>query len=618
MLFSTAMPVYSSLSEGSLMTRLVALLVSLLAFGFSSVAIAQPALSAPVDLSPVGTISKGLSIVISGDGTRATAIWREGASSGKLTLKSSSATISGGVASWGPVSALSAVGTHVDDAKVQISVDGTEAVAVWVAQDPTLKVSVVESSSATIAGNVASWGGVTRLSSTTGPVANPALSLSTDGTRAYAVWERYPPASTRSVCRSVVGRSADVTGQTASWGSVQQISDQGSCTEDPEIGMSTSGGSVTVVWAKTASGGVSIVRARTGALNGTTASWGGITDLSAPGFYSKNPTVAVSADGTKATAVWARATVNSSGRAVAPILIRSRSATINGTTANWGATTILSSATDSSGDPLVGISADGTSVTASWIRKAATAFSLESSSATVVGNVASWGVSTNVSGDVKALRGHFLAVSTDGSKALSTWVCVVGSKLVVQGASGVLSGAGQLWGGVFDISATDQSAGGTNGGLAADGSLAILGLLQDNGAGKYIARARVAEFVHPTPTPTPVATSTPTATPTPAPTTTPVGGLSGVAPIPSSSSNDLHVILRLRDYPTNFRRDYYGYLLRASDHKLVKMGKFKVRNHQGRLEFHDVPPGQYRTFTVVIRTKAPKIISSRQRTITVK
>jgi len=600
------------------MTRLVALLVSLLAYGFSSVAIAQPTLSAPVDLSTAGLHAVGMSIALSSDGTRATAVWREGSSNAKLAVKSSSATISGGVASWGPVSSLSAVGTHVDDATVQISSDGSEAVAVWVAEDPTLKVSVVESSSATVAGNVASWGGVTRLSSATGPVEHPRLSLSADGTRAYAVWERYPPTSSRSLCRAVVGRSAAVTGDTVSWGSIQQISDQGSCTEDPEIGMSSSGGSVTVVWAKTASGGVRIIRTRTATVNGTVASWGGITDLSAPGFYSKNPSVAVSADGTKATAVWARATLDSAGRAVAPVVIRSRSATINGTTANWGATTILSSATDSSGDPLVGISADGTSVTASWIRKAGTTFAVESSSASVVGNVASWGASTNVSGDAKGFRRHFLSVSTDVSKALSTWVRVVGSKLVVQGASGVLSGASQLWGGVFDISATDQSATGSTGGVAADGSLAILGWLQNSGSGKYIARASVAEFVHPTPTPTPVVTSTPTATPTPAPTTTPVGGLSKLAPIPSSSSNDLHVILRVKDYPTNFRRDYYGYLLRASDHKLVKMGKFKIRRHQGRLEFHDVPPGEYRTFTVVIRTQAPQIISSRQRTITVK
>jgi hypothetical protein len=257
-------------------------------------------------------------------------------------------------------------------------------------------------------------------------------------------------------------------------------------------------------------------------------------------------------------------------------------------------------------------------VTATWIRKVGLAYSVESASASVVGNVASWGAPTNVSGDGNALRTHFLSVAPDGSKALATWVRVIGSKLVVQGSAGVLSGASQLWGGVFAISSPDQSGTGSRGVLSADGSLALLGWHKNNGAGKFIAQASVAEFSHPTPTPTPLATSTPTATPTPAPTTTPVGTLSASAPIPNSSSNDHHVVLRVRDYPARFHRDYYGYLLRASDHKLVKMGKFKITRNQGRLEFHDVPPGEYRTFTVVIRTKAPKIVSSRQRTITVK
>ncbi len=387
--------------------------------------------------------------------------------------------------------------------------------------------------------------------------------------------------------------------------------------------MSSSGGIVTVVWSKPAPAPVFIVRSRTGTVQGTTTSWGGITDLSAPGFQAKNAVIAMSADGTKATAVWARARIDSAGRAVAPILVRSRSATISGNTANWGATTVLSAITDASGTPRVGISSDGATVTASWIRRSesanrVTTFSLESASASVVGNVASWGAPTNLSGDVKGLRVSSLAVSGDGSKALSTWASAVGSTLVVQGSSGVVSGTNQLWSSVFNISSPSQSSSGSTGALSADGSLAILGWLQNNGAGKYFVRASVAEFVHPTPTPTPLVTNTPTATPTPAPTTTPVGQLSGVAPIPSSSSNDHHVILRVRDYPTGFRRDYYGYLLRASDHKLVKMGKFKIRNNHGRLEFHDVPPGEYRTFTVVIRTKVPKVISSRQRTIAVK
>jgi hypothetical protein len=372
------------------------------------------------------------------------------------------------------------------------------------------------------------------------------------------------------------------------------------------------------VWSRLYPGGTSIVRARTGIVNGATVSWGSITDLSAPGFQSRNSVVAVSVDGSKATAVWARARVDSTGRALPPVLVRSRSATISGNLADWGATTVLSSPTSTSGQPLIGVSSDGITANASWIRRDGAAYAIESSSASVAGNIASWSSSTSVSGNGGAIREHSLSISPDGSKGLSTWARVVGSKLVAQGSTGVLSAGSQLWGSVFDISSTAQPSTGSRGVFSSDGALGLVGWLENNGAGKYFARARVAEFVHPTPTPTPLATDTPTATPTPAPTTTPVGQLSDLAPVPSGTSNDHHVVLRVKDYPTNFRRDYYGYLLRASDHKLVKMGKFKIRNNRGRLEFHDIPPGEYRTFTVVIRTREPKVISSRQRTITVK
>jgi hypothetical protein len=606
-------------TKRSAMHRLTALISFILAFCVSPIAIGQPTLSAPTDLSAPGTQSVGLSIAISSDGTRATALWRETAANRKKQVKTSSATIVGGVASWGPITTLSPANNDADDATIQISADGTQAVAIWQSEDSSLKVFVVESSSATVVGNAASWGSATRLSSTSASGNRPRIALSADGTRAFAVWERYPPASSRSTCRVVVGRPSIISGTTSSWGSVQQISEQGGCCEEPELDISSSTGTgVTTVWSKLYPGGTSIVRTRTGTANGTTVSWGSITDLSAPGFQSRNSVVAVSADGSKATAVWARARVDSTGRALSPILVRSRSATITGNLADWGATTVLSSPTGTSGQPLIGVSSDGATAHSSWIRRDGATYAIESSSASVAGNVASWSSPTSVSGNGGAIRGHSLSISPDGSKGLSTWTRVVSSKLVAQGSSGVLSAGSQLWGSVFDISSTAQPAAGSCGAFSSDGSIGLVAWLQNNGAGKYFAQASVAEFVHPTPTPTPLATNTPTSTPTPAPTTTPVGQLSGVAPVPSSSSIDHYVVLRVKDYPTNFRRDYYGYLLRASDHKLVKMGKFKIRNNRGRLEFHDVPPGEYRTFTVVIRTRAPKVISSRQRTITVK
>ena len=70
------------------MHRLVALFCVLIASCFSSIAIAQPTLSTPVDLSTLGTPSTGLSIAVSSDGTRATALWLE-TSTNNLLISSS-------------------------------------------------------------------------------------------------------------------------------------------------------------------------------------------------------------------------------------------------------------------------------------------------------------------------------------------------------------------------------------------------------------------------------------------------------------------------------------------------------------------------------------------------
>lgn len=584
---------------------------------FSVVASAQPTFSAPVNLSTPSVDSRELTIALSRDGTRATAVWLEFVGLGKKQLKTSTATISGGAATWGSVMDLSAADISVAYGIVRMSADGSGALVVWHGTDSS-KASVVESRSATISGNTASWGAVTRLNRSSTEVGGAHLALSADGTRAYAVWGR----SVKAECSVAVGSFAIVSGASVSWGTPQQISEQGGCVSDVDLGLAASGGAVSVVWASSAAGKTIIVRVRTGVVNSSTVSWGSVTDLSAPGFDSKNGAVAMSADGTKVTVVWARAGVNPvTGRSIEPILVRSRSATVSGNVATWSATTVLSATTDASIAPRLGISSDGTSATASWIRIVKGVYSIESISATISGNVASWGTVTTISGSGKIARGLSLSLSSDGSKALATWARVASTKLVMQGTSGIVSGATQSWGSPFTLSTPTQTALTPNGVFSADGAVAIFGWHESNTAAKnttYTVRASAAEFMHPTPTPTPAVTNTPTTTPTPAPTTTPVGTPSDAAPTPITYSNDHYVTLRVRDTVTNSRRDYYGYLLRASDNKLVKMGKFKVRRHQGRLEFHDVPPGIYRTFTVVIRSKAPKVISSRQRTIVVK
>lgn len=62
----------------------------------SSPAIAQPTLSAPVDLSTLTADASEIRVAISTDGTKATAVWRETLPSGTWVAKTSSATIAGG------------------------------------------------------------------------------------------------------------------------------------------------------------------------------------------------------------------------------------------------------------------------------------------------------------------------------------------------------------------------------------------------------------------------------------------------------------------------------------------------------------------------------------------
>lgn len=248
------------------MYRLIALIASLVACGLSSVAIAQPSLSPVVDLSTQAVNSAGLTIALSSDGTRATAVWREPSSNGKNLVKSSSATVAGAVASWGPVTTLSSDDSSANYATVQLSSDGSQALAVWQATKAP-NVDVIQTRAATISGNTASWGTANQAPSTTAKAGIPRIALSADGTRAFVVWGRFAPSSTRSSCGIVVGSSITISGNALSLGSVQPVSEQGGCIEELTVSMSASGGVVTAVWSSIAPKRTNIVKARTATVN---------------------------------------------------------------------------------------------------------------------------------------------------------------------------------------------------------------------------------------------------------------------------------------------------------------------------------------------------------------
>src|SRR5690606_32518664 len=103
-------------------------------------------------------------------------------------IQSASATISGNTASWSAAQDLSATGQGAAIAEIAISSDGTMATAVWNRFDGSN--NIVQSASATISGNTASWSAVQDLSVAGQSATGQQITSSSDGTKATAVWSR--------------------------------------------------------------------------------------------------------------------------------------------------------------------------------------------------------------------------------------------------------------------------------------------------------------------------------------------------------------------------------------------------------------------------------------------
>ncbi len=190
------------------MTRAASrLTASICALGLSITAVGTVAAldlgswSPPTTLSAAGTQTQAQQIALSADGSRATAVWHQGAM-GSRKVQSASATISGNSAQWSAAADLSVPGLEGIDPRVAVSGDGTRATAVWY-YDKDGVYWVVQAASAAIDGNNATWGAPVDLSVTGRNASMPDIGLSADGQRATVVWTRYN--GSRNIVQSVSG-----------------------------------------------------------------------------------------------------------------------------------------------------------------------------------------------------------------------------------------------------------------------------------------------------------------------------------------------------------------------------------------------------------------------------
>lgn len=149
-----------------------------------------------------------------------------------------------------------------------------------------------------------------------------------------------------------------------------------------------------------------------------TTHWGAPADLFLNGTFSDSTTVKLSADGSRAMAVWTSDAGNTGVHLLASF------ATISGGTAVWGHPWTMDG--EVSGDvyyPVPALSADGRKATVVWQYWTGTTQRLAMRSATVsrVGTSATMGPVVNVSAPDRMAHSQSLALSDDGERATILW-----------------------------------------------------------------------------------------------------------------------------------------------------------------------------------------------------
>lgn len=309
---------------------------------------------------------------------------------------------------WGAVSNLSTTDAGVDKLRLKMSADGTRASAIWIYNDGAQ--TSIQTASARINRDAATWGPVTTLSAPGQSSVGPDLALSPDGTRAIAVWQRSN--GTVAVAQAAC---AAISGSTATWGTVQDVSDLAGNAFLPQVAMSTDGSMAITGWHREV-GGMRVATVRAATISNRIATWGSATDLSTDTASCNNLRLAMSADGTKVTAMWCLAQGGS--------ILETASGTVpaSDNAMTWGAVTDLPRSGVIGDQYSFALSASGTRATVIFAcADQANQQSAMIAWATIDGTIQSWGNLTTASGTAIEILSPRVALTADCTRAMYVW-----------------------------------------------------------------------------------------------------------------------------------------------------------------------------------------------------
>jgi Putative Ig domain len=393
--------------------------------------LSQPA----YDFDPEGT-----QLTLSGDGTRAAAVWwfYDGTNA---KVQFSSAIINGNTADWIASVDISPPGLEAGYPQIALSADGSKAIAIWQLYDGSN--SVIQSAVASITGNQAIWSIPETLTASGLDSESPQVALSPDGTKSIAIWQMYD--GTHSVVQS---STATISGVTATWSSAVNLSTQATDSWNPQVLLAEDGSLSTAIWVHS-DGGNTIIQSSSSTLSGNTATWGGIVNLSQSDSDAEQPSFSLSGNGTKALAIWRQ----SVGRNQ---VIRSSSAMIAGSTANWSSAVDVTPASSSANQGQVALSKDGEQGIAIWVSSLGGYDLIESATANLSESPMNWSPVSSLSANGSDARSPQIKISHEGTRATAVWWEENNETLTVHSTSATFNDSVISWSGVAGISETDK------------------------------------------------------------------------------------------------------------------------------------------------------------------
>lgn len=450
-----------------------------LAVGVGPVAaVTEPNWSTPVDVSAGDRYVDSAEVATTADGTRAVAVWLLTNDDGETIVAASVAAISNGAATWSTPVEVSNGGSYAAQPRVAIADNGSRAIVVW--RSVTLgQPNRILSSTIDFGVTPPTWSAQSTVQE--GRLVEPRVSITSDGTRALALWTQMADAGSE-----IAGAVASISGSGPTWSTSTVLSnagadqpnltlqqtgttavavwveptDSGSAVKasylsvaangitgstpatltppefpaayEPCVVMAANGQAVTAAW-RADSNDVAVMQTASGTLGANGMEFSAATTLTEADYDAYEPNLAVSGTGSTAILVWHRYNENYE------LVVQAATATVSGKQATWSTPKTLTAPGSSGYEPQVTLSFDGRAATALWSDDDGELTSIQSAVASISNNVATWSAPTYVSGANESYGGR-LASSSTGAVGVNVWTGPSGDNRVV--SSSILTAPG--------------------------------------------------------------------------------------------------------------------------------------------------------------------------------